>query len=374
MPQLDGLRCFAVLGVLPVHFTTGGLVSYVRTGHLGVKLFFVLSGYLITSILLDYRHKVDAGEVTLLRALGVFYARRFLRLSPVYYAYLVAALVYLPGFLHYSLWYGLYLQNFLFAVRPQVFSLYLAHFWTLAIEEQFYLFASVAFLILPTKHFRLFAAGAVGLAVVVRAVGLAAGFTAHQVEMMMPSQVDTLGMGALMATLQFQKGGQAVDRLARTGLILGSPAVVAFTLMYALSVRASWVFVFEDLALAFLFTWLVWRAAKGFAGPVGKILGFAPVVFIGRISYGIYVYHFNVPGLLREKLFPKLALPWPSGRFFTFILLSLASIVVAAGSWYSYESLFSAIKPQLRRRSAGQSRSSSGTAPAGGRQGRAARE
>jgi peptidoglycan/LPS O-acetylase OafA/YrhL len=351
MPQLDGLRCFAVLGVLPVHYTTGGITQYVRTGHLGVRLFFVLSGYLITSILLSYRGKVASGQVSLGRALGVFYARRFLRLSPVYYAYLVAAAVFLPGFLQYGPWFALYVQNFLFAIKPHVYSWCLAHFWTLAVEEQFYLFASIAFLTVSSRYLRVLAAGLVALAVAVRIAGLLAGFSVHEITMMMPSHMDTLGMGALMAVLRSEGDRESrADALARIGLIVGGPLTLMFSTMYALGIRPTWLFPFEDLALALLFVWLVRSAAKGFVGVPKRLLEFSPVVFVGRISYGVYVYHFNVPGLLREKLFPRLAIPWPQSELARFTLLTLVTIGIAAVSWYGYERFFGLVKPRLQPR------------------------
>jgi peptidoglycan/LPS O-acetylase OafA/YrhL len=120
--------------------------------------------------------------------------------------------------------------------------------------------------------------------------------------------------------------------------------------MYALGIRGAWIFPFEDLALALFFVWLVLGAAKGFVGVPKRVLEFGPVVFVGRISYGIYVYHFNIPGLLREKLAPRLGIPWPHNEVARFVVLTLVTIGIAAVSWYSYERFFGLVKPRLQPR------------------------
>ncbi|MCX7140943.1 MAG: acyltransferase [Proteobacteria bacterium] len=185
-PRLDGLRCLAVFGVLPVHFVPASwFLQYADTGNLGVKLFFVLSGYLITAILLEQRERVEAGRASLQRALAAFYARRFLRLTPVYFAYLVAALVLVPGFAPYAGWYFAYLQNFLFAAQPEVFAKYLAHFWTLAIEEQFYLLMPALLLAVPRRRVLTLVLALVAAGSLFRATGVALGYGEFALKMMM---------------------------------------------------------------------------------------------------------------------------------------------------------------------------------------------
>ena len=345
-PRLDGLRSIAILGVLPVHFLAEPrFLVYVDTGNLGVKLFFVLSGYLITRILLGYRDRVDNGQATPGRALFVFYSRRILRLSPLYYAYLAMAFLLLPGIRDYLGWYLAYLQNFLFAARPDVFAKYLAHLWTLAVEEQFYLVAPMLLLLAPRRWMKSLMIALVAAGIVFRAAGSALGFEHFSVAMMMPAQMDTLGMGALLAVLRWQPGSAArADCLVRWGLVIGLPLTIACHVAQALGEWRMVVFALDNFALGLLFVFLVGSASSQ-APPWGfRILELAPLVFLGRISYGIYVLHFNVPGLLRDWVFPRLGLLLPGSEALRLLLFTSVSIVLAAASFFLYERWFNRLK------------------------------
>ena len=142
MTQLDGLRCFAVFSVLVAHFCHD-LPGIGRAGPwgglLGVRLFFVLSGFLITQILLRERDAMRAAGVGVWTAIRPFYARRFLRIFPLYYGVLLVATALAVYPVRESLpWHLAYASNFYMA-REGTWVPTVAHFWTLAMEEQFYL-------------------------------------------------------------------------------------------------------------------------------------------------------------------------------------------------------------------------------------------
>lgn len=144
-PHLDGLRALAFLLVFLYH-TESNIVPF---GWIGVDLFFVLSGFLITRILVK---SVDNGT-TLSQYLKVFFLRRILRIFPLYYLALFLFIVLLPFIAQYfqtetnyntlskdAVWFVTYLQNFVIGYRNEYFNPgFLNHFWTLAIEEHFYL-------------------------------------------------------------------------------------------------------------------------------------------------------------------------------------------------------------------------------------------
>src|SRR4051812_31238154 len=112
LPQLDGLRAVAILCVLFQHFYSEALVL----GSLGVKLFFALSGFLITGILLKSKYAVESGASSPGDSLRRFYARRFLRIMPLFYLVLVvSALLNLPGVRESFWWHASYLSNVYFA-------------------------------------------------------------------------------------------------------------------------------------------------------------------------------------------------------------------------------------------------------------------
>ena len=347
-PRLDGLRCFAVFGVLPVHFVPdSSFLQYIDTGNLGVKLFFVLSGYLITSSLLDYRDRIDRGGWTLRQALHAFYVRRFLRLSPVYFAYLMLALLLLPGIRPYIGWYFAYLQNFLFAAKPEIFAKYLAHFWTLAIEEQFYLLVPALLLLAPRRQILPLVIGLAAVGVLFRAAGLAFGLSEFSTKMMVPAQADTLAIGALLAVLRWNEDEAAAGLLLRFGWIAGLPLALACQVAHVFGLLGPAVFVVENFALGWFFVSLIGAASSERPATGLGLLELPPLVFLGRISYGIYVYHFNVPGLLRDVLFPQLGLALPDSDSVRFVLYAGVSVAIAAASFYAYERRFNRLKDRL---------------------------
>lgn len=131
--EIDFLRAYAVLAVIATH--SSRVVTVGITGYHGVLLFFVISGFLITGILLDAR----ATNGPTRGILTAFYARRFLRIFPIYYAVLFVAFVL--GFQNVRAeigWLLTYLSNWYFASRG--FTGPASHLWSLAVEEQFYLF------------------------------------------------------------------------------------------------------------------------------------------------------------------------------------------------------------------------------------------
>src|SRR5665213_1037330 len=141
MPQLDGLRALAVLAVWFEHWGAPpipGLKYIHELGGLGVFLFFVLSGFLITGILLRGREAIETQGIALREVTRTFYIRRFLRILPVYYVVLFSTAILLPNTRRLFWWHFTYTTNLWYGVHwfdyvPG------AHFWSLAVEEQFYL-------------------------------------------------------------------------------------------------------------------------------------------------------------------------------------------------------------------------------------------
>jgi peptidoglycan/LPS O-acetylase OafA/YrhL len=224
-PALDGLRALAIIGVICLHFggylrhaevARGGVLALAlfkafRHGAWGVDLFFMLSGYLITGILWQSR-----GQKHCFRN---FYARRTLRIFPLYYGTLFALLVALPLVLghvpamlsaayHRQLWLWTYKSNILIARRGLVLANF-GHFWTLAVEEQFYLIWPLILLLIPPG--RLLATTIIAILAVnlLRIIAFsasphAAGSPIYEYHYnLTPFRADSLLAGALLAMLQF---------------------------------------------------------------------------------------------------------------------------------------------------------------------------
>src|SRR6201984_2088865 len=216
--QLVSLRSLSVAGVLIDHFWPPRILDFVDLGHIGVCLFFVLSGYLITGILLRFRSSTEGGQSDAATNLRRFYIRRFLRIFPPYYALLALMVVTKFSDVRNTLWWHAgYASNFLFALQGDWRPWVTAHFWSLAVEEQFYLVWP--FLILLVPRSRLIA---VVIAIIVssplfRLIGLVACINGTALGGATPASLDALGLGSLLALCADQPAARR--RLTRLGLI-----------------------------------------------------------------------------------------------------------------------------------------------------------
>src|SRR5689334_6993090 len=165
MPQLDALRALAVLAVMVHHFLPVDRFippDYITLGFLAVRLFFVLSGFLITGILLSYRS--DTRD----NALRRFYLRRVLRIFPIYYLTLFIALALQVRAIQLgAFWHLTYLSNYVAPFHPEWMGP-ASHFWTLAVEEQFYFVWPFIVLFVPRKYLAGTIIGTIALALLFR--------------------------------------------------------------------------------------------------------------------------------------------------------------------------------------------------------------
>ena len=325
-PQLDSLRALAVSTVLLAHFWLPNL----GLSSLGVRMFFVLSGYLLTSILLRERHDAavcGAGRGTLLTH---FYLRRILRIWPAYYAALAAAVLAGAHQLEETIaWHALFGSNILFFLEQQWYPPIASHLWTLAVEEQFYLVLPVVILFVPQRLLPSLLVVFVAAAIIYRSVVAANVGGTNDFYFLLPiAQLDALAGGALLALVQKRKGpvnwkmllGWSVPATALL-LLLPLPDGVDFTLTPAV----------EVLVMA----GLVAAADAGIGGTAGAILSSRPLVALGRISYGIYLYHNFVAAAFNAGAV-RLGYPEFSGPF-AFVLFYILTAIVAAASWFALE-------------------------------------
>lgn len=370
VPALDGLRGCAILLVLLSHIVDRfrpaaeldrAVMAVWFGGWVGVDLFFVLSGFLITGILLDSR-----GHQWYLRS---FIARRALRILPVYFALLLllalGARLLLPagdpggGALMSALpWHLTYTTNVLVGFRGWgAAGLNSGHLWSLAVEEQFYLTWPLAVLLLRRDRLRGVLLAALVALPVLRAIALASGATAQQLYVLTPFRADTLLGGALLAVLLRDEQAARYMGWVRAG---GRYALVALGLMaFGLGGLPSddpWMQTVGFSALTVFFASVVARAVSG-RGCERRALESRVLGSFGRFSYAIYLVHAPLLLLLDRAVFARGALAVTFGTRVPALLAYTAVFLllvwaIGALSWWGLERHFLALKRHFPTRPA----------------------
>jgi peptidoglycan/LPS O-acetylase OafA/YrhL len=348
MPSLDGLRGLAILLVLAHQFdpsrdATGGVAHVVHLalnlGWSGVQLFFVLSGFLITGILLEARASP--------RYYRAFFGRRVLRIFPLYYLALFVAFVIAPALggpptrAQEQLVFWAYCVNW---TQPfGVGAALLPHFWSLAVEEQFYLaWPFVVRRLAPAAVARLAIALAI-LAVLARVAVRLAALPDEAAYTWTVCRMDALALGALLAAAA--RDADLSPRLARRG-----PAIIALAILvglaglgvtrgYPRTTALGQTLGYTALAVAFagLVLAAVLADVRG-TGPLRAALTFAPLRAVGRVSYGMYVIHFPLQTWVLGPLVARALAPIdPSGPAFAIASVGFASTVTFAVAWLVFE-------------------------------------
>lgn len=366
VPALDGVRGVAILLVLVHHQTIMGASTPVDRwflrltdlGWCGVDLFFVLSGFLITGILLDTK-----GTRHYFRN---FYARRTLRIFPLYYAVAAFSLLILPQlpawkdlFLsrplprdEQGLYYWLYLSNFLVAWRNAFEHPILGVTWSLAIEEQYYLvWAFVVWALRPATLLRVCAALVI-TALALRVALLAAGTSFVTVYVLPFTRMDALAVGGFIAAA-VREGW--VERLMRLARLVGPIAAIVVLALWARDVRNDrWEEPLMQMAgystLAVLFGALVVAVVTAPARTASmRLLSSRLLRSFGKYSYAIYLLHLPVQVFVERTLFMPPPVPPLGGsqipaQLAFFAVATSACWIAGWVSWHLYEKHFLALK------------------------------
>lgn len=344
--SLDGLRCLSILAVLWHHSAAGvGWFPASHTGFLGVDMFFVVSGFLIVTLLLRERDR--EGEIAVIR----FYGRRMLRLFPVYYgllAVLTMLFVLRPDgqmggqFFSELPYYLTHTSNWI------VVGTFLAITWSLAAEEQFYLAWPTVMRYLRVRYELMLLAAVIVLNQMM-AWGMFDGLTGGWLGVtrsdlpIMQATFTPLCLGVLLAhALHDPRGFRVMAR------IIGSRYSPIVTLALVVSLASlpggftPLTRLFVQLAIAAMVASVVIQERHCLSG----VLGFKPIARIGVISYGMYLFHMIVLHVV-SVLIAKLSLPaWGPAMF---LLTTAGTIVVAECSYRFYETPFLRLKQRLSR-------------------------
>lgn len=339
--QLDTIRAIAIILVIICHWIPAtSLINKLPNGALGVDIFFVLSGFLITSILFSNRLSAEENQQTKWSVLKNFYLRRTLRIFPVYYLTIFLLFIFQastlidirPSFLYYVT----YTQNFYF-FNLQEWPGSLSHFWSLAVEEQFYLVWPFAVLLVRRKYI-------LHLVIVFILIGVISQCVMRNVNMntaLTFTCFDAFGMGALLSwvvTFRQAKLRQFFYWLS----IFAAICLLLFIIVLLPSVN-KFIFIPQRTLHSIMALWVITyilinhdnKTLKG-----GFVFNNRALIFLGKISYGLYLYHNLIPATINSKfvnIYLNPLLPdWLYIRHWGELFLVENAILLLLLSWLSY--------------------------------------
>jgi peptidoglycan/LPS O-acetylase OafA/YrhL len=310
-PPLDGLRALSVLLVMANHLPQPSWLPNVVFGWIGVFVFFVISGFLITTLLL--REEERAGKISL----SAFYLRRVFRILPVYYAVLIlyVAICLLPWmhdkwdqFRHGLPYFVLFFQEYLPASAGTVFG----HSWSLGVEEKFYFLWPFCYFVALRKWRHRWLAPLLACA----------GFMVFGYSKMLCTAYLGIAVGCVLAVVMHSGiAAPSLRRLASAPVLVPLGGVVGTYLL----LRVTWIFVIGfEWAIAYLLLHLLLSDSW-----LRRALSLGPMVWLGRRSYSMYLFHVLCLNVV-EVVVPVTTVP----RFFGVLFLAFG--LTAAVSHVSY--------------------------------------
>lgn len=353
LPALDGIRGVAVLMILVTHYLQGmvpcdwlhKLARPLYFCQTGVDLFFVLSGFLITGILLNAK-----GTRHFLRN---FYSRRAVRILPLYYLVVFGCIgagffeinsTYQYGISH-CWWYLLFLQNIGMTFWPGVVG-EPGHFWSLGVEEHFYLLWPLLVWLCDERKLPKVLIGIIAAGVAFRLCLIPV--VAGNIFWFSPCRLDSLALGALLSVVvRRPEMAQAAHQMCRLTLLILGPILLA---LYPLTSGKA---LFVMQAVKYLLVAMAYTALLGAAVGPGRWLcleRFFCTPFLrwcGKYSYAMYVFHPFLYGWIMS--FMRSSIPWEYSSPALFTLVEFSTLVAAVclvswASWHLFEKHFLGLK------------------------------
>jgi peptidoglycan/LPS O-acetylase OafA/YrhL len=366
---LDGLRAVAFLIVFFFH------TRNLPFGWMGVQLFFVLSGFLITDILLRMKESLPRRDFFV-----KFYGRRFLRIFPLYYFYLILLVVLIfllpslklnllnaelgPGYLNQIWVAALYLYDFFHASAFFERSRFFTHLWSLSVEEQFYLLWPLLIFLTPREKFKQLCFTAIGLGLIFRlmitliyrtqALPFLLSDPQQAVNVLPFSHLDAFAFGAYISRFELPRPRLQLLMFSILIPLIGlftdfmTKGTISASLGYDLPMTGYYKEVWGYTLLNYLFAVLIYCVAR--TGLFTNILESPPMRYLGRISYGLYVYHYGVIAII-AAIFHKYGLEYSMRSPQMFFAAMSATLLIAALSFTLLEKPLINLKDKFFRTS-----------------------
>lgn len=301
--QLDAFRFFAAFSVLTAHWLHfNPIVSGLKLGFIGVDFFFVVSGFLISFQLYELRDLIISKKIKFPRAIFNFTMRRGLRIFPLYYLVLILATLFNKGEIRDAFIYNVsYTSNFYF-IHVQEWNSIFSHFWSLSVEEHFYIFWPFLVLILRPFIIPYTAFLIIVFSIVFRYVSFTHTHDYFTVYIHTFACLDSFMFGAILAYFFKNYKNQFLH--------LFSLKSIRYAIVFTLLISYIGVINSQD---SLIFTWVFFRSifgilsagligllVVGFKGKAGAIFEHKLLIMGGKLSYAIYLLHNFVPGILLE--------------------------------------------------------------------------
>ncbi len=353
--KLDGLRALAILGVMISHWVHLDFVKKLGLGFWGVNLFFVLSGFLITEILLKQIYRKEKnGEI-----LKKFYIKRTLRIFPIYYLVIFFAFfLNLDNSRLLSVYSFTYTLNFYNSFSGDT-GLYLSHIWSLCVEEQFYLIWPLLLLLINPDHHKKLILSAIGVALLFRFILLFLKIPHYNIYnyRMMPGCMDALGLGALLAYLKLNHTDR-VESFLKKSFIPVISVIIFMTIVFFFKGGGLLSEVFLRFLVSICSFFLIGNSLFHMKKRFGKLLENGIIQYFGKISYGLYLYHLIISSLLGNwfsSYWESIQTSLPgilkyNSYLVSFPLYLSITIIIASLSYYIIERPFLHIKEKLENK------------------------
>jgi len=322
-PQLDSIRGLAILAMVVYHWSSPGY-RFDPLANMGLKAIFILSGFFLT-ITLFKNCSATAPVIVKVRSCCTFYIRRFLRLSPLYYSVLLfAVLVGITSVRSSWPWHFSYLSNGYFFII-QSWHDETSHLWFIAIIMQLSLFWPILICFLSRE----------GLIKTVIGLVCFSALFRYAVPLLVPDlkmlsvlpfmHMDSFGLGSLLGcVLSDRKRLQMLLRMAFWCI----PLYVVLEVALWYGSKSHLVAVGCNETKILVLTLLIFHAFKGFGGLTGGVLESPILRYLGKISYGLYLFH-TFSGILVNALKPLLSIPLPQYSLTTFFIRTFFTFSMA---------------------------------------------